>query len=332
MEREEPAKEKKEGAKKFYAVHKGRQTGIFTSWAEASKQVTGFRNACFKSFPTREKAENFLQQKHSPDSSLATLPSFPSEPTEPTEKPIRRERLSWKEYNKTRIIRTNSDPPRSLEVLFGEDDDNDEELINFGQLEPLEAGTYRQKYLVYTDGSYSRNTGGFSFIVLREEYLLLGTESPKQLGTESLKQLGTESLKQNLKQKPTLVKEKEEFGRLPDTYIKATNQRAELYAIVRALMYLETLPSLFNAEIRSDSQYSIKSITEWSENWIQNNWRTAAGGAVENRDLIENILTLRKRIEDKGHLLRFTHVRGHSGNEYGDLVDRLANFGRLSNY
>ena len=47
-------------AKKFYAVRTGRQTGIFTSWDDCRRQVTGFAGASFKGFETREEAEAFL--------------------------------------------------------------------------------------------------------------------------------------------------------------------------------------------------------------------------------------------------------------------------------
>ncbi|HEX6035492.1 MAG TPA: ribonuclease H family protein [Anaerolineales bacterium] len=42
---------------KYYVVWKGRKPGIFTSWAEAEKQVKGFGAAQFKSFETRKEAE-----------------------------------------------------------------------------------------------------------------------------------------------------------------------------------------------------------------------------------------------------------------------------------
>lgn len=47
-------------SKKYYAVLKGRQTGIFTSWAECEQQITGFSGAVYKSFKTRGEAEAAL--------------------------------------------------------------------------------------------------------------------------------------------------------------------------------------------------------------------------------------------------------------------------------
>ncbi|HAT55186.1 MAG TPA: RNase HI [Lactobacillus sp.] len=46
--------------KKFYAIARGRKTGIFTTWAEAKKQVDDMAGARYKSFPTREAAQQWL--------------------------------------------------------------------------------------------------------------------------------------------------------------------------------------------------------------------------------------------------------------------------------
>lgn len=47
-------------AKKYYAVRKGRKTGVFLTWTECQKQTTGFSGAEFKSFPTMEEASAFV--------------------------------------------------------------------------------------------------------------------------------------------------------------------------------------------------------------------------------------------------------------------------------
>lgn len=45
---------------KYYAVKIGRQTGIFSSWAECEAQVKGYPGAKFKSFGMQELAEEYL--------------------------------------------------------------------------------------------------------------------------------------------------------------------------------------------------------------------------------------------------------------------------------
>ena len=44
-------------AKKFYVVWQGRETGIFTDWNSCKAQVEKFAGAKYKSFPTRDAAE-----------------------------------------------------------------------------------------------------------------------------------------------------------------------------------------------------------------------------------------------------------------------------------
>lgn len=46
--------------KKFYAVRKGLQTGIFESWQECQAVTLGYSNAEYKSFSTREEAERYI--------------------------------------------------------------------------------------------------------------------------------------------------------------------------------------------------------------------------------------------------------------------------------
>jgi ribonuclease HI len=47
-------------SKKYYAVLKGRKTGIFTTWEECEEQIKGFSGALYKSFKTREEVEAAL--------------------------------------------------------------------------------------------------------------------------------------------------------------------------------------------------------------------------------------------------------------------------------
>ena len=46
--------------KKYYAVRKGKKTGIFQTWDECKLQVTGFSGAEYKSFMTLEEAQQYI--------------------------------------------------------------------------------------------------------------------------------------------------------------------------------------------------------------------------------------------------------------------------------
>lgn len=47
-------------AQKYYAVQKGRQTGLFTSWEDCKAQVQGYSGAVYKSFTSLQEAQQYL--------------------------------------------------------------------------------------------------------------------------------------------------------------------------------------------------------------------------------------------------------------------------------
>ena len=48
---------------KYYAVKKGRNPGIYTSWDSCLKEVKGYPNASYKSFKTKEEAQAFMSNE-----------------------------------------------------------------------------------------------------------------------------------------------------------------------------------------------------------------------------------------------------------------------------
>ena len=48
---------------KYYAVKKGKQVGIYESWADCGAQVKGYSGAVYKSFPTKQEALDYLEDK-----------------------------------------------------------------------------------------------------------------------------------------------------------------------------------------------------------------------------------------------------------------------------
>lgn len=98
---------------------------------------------------------------------------------------------------------------------------------------------------------------------------------------------------------------------------KHTNNTGELYAIIVALEN-----SQGKIEIFSDSQYSIRSVTEWIHGWRLNGWKTSKGQPVKNQELIMKIDQLLQ-----GRDVKFAHVKAHNGNVFNEEADRLANLG-----
>src|SRR5512142_1697303 len=95
-----------------------------------------------------------------------------------------------------------------------------------------------------------------------------------------------------------------------------TNNRMELRAVLEALT---GLPAGERAEVVSDSQYLINALSKWIHGWRRKGWRTASGGPVLNRDLIEAIDLRGRELR-----VRYAWVRGHDGHAVNEVVDGLA--------
>lgn len=113
-----------------------------------------------------------------------------------------------------------------------------------------------------------------------------------------------------------------------------TNQRAELHAMNHALENISKEVSLGakpgkQYTVHSDSQYTIKAVTQWSNNWKSNGWKTSTGCAVQNRDLIEKAVnTLDNiRLQAGDSAVDIKYVPGHAGHHGNEMADKLANEG-----
>ena len=96
-----------------------------------------------------------------------------------------------------------------------------------------------------------------------------------------------------------------------------TNQRAEIVAACRAI---ETAKhqGLREVEVRTDSIYTIKAMTEWINNWKRSNWQTK----VKNKDDFLRLHQLCQEVD-----VKWTHVPGHQGIPGNEEADKLAKLG-----
>jgi len=102
-------------------------------------------------------------------------------------------------------------------------------------------------------------------------------------------------------------------GADPDT----TNQRMELMAALDALRTIEG-----PVEVVSDSTYVVNCFNDgWWKGWLKRGWKNSKKEPVANRDIWEPLIELYRRRADE---LTFTWVKGHAGNEFNDIADRLA--------
>ena len=105
-----------------------------------------------------------------------------------------------------------------------------------------------------------------------------------------------------------------------------TNNRMELTGMVEALKYIASNGNSRDIyEVYCDSAYVVNSINnKWLERWKLNGWKTKQGDDIKNRDLWEQISECFKRIRKQGQQVLLIKIKGHAGNTFNELVDKLA--------
>lgn len=105
-----------------------------------------------------------------------------------------------------------------------------------------------------------------------------------------------------------------------------TNNRMELKAVIEAFKKIvrKGRPEV-QYDIYSDSAYVVNTINNhWIDAWKKNNWQTTKHEDVKNKDLWEEFDALKTKAEELGICVTLNKVKGHSGNTFNELVDRLA--------
>ena len=154
------------------------------------------------------------------------------------------------------------------------------------------------KYVIYTDGACSGNPGpgGYAFVVNANNRSIL-----KVSGCKS----------------------------------HTTNNEMELMAITQSLRHIIKNYKEFNGPeivIRSDSAYCVNAITQgWPLAWRANNWLTSQNKEVKNKDLWEEYCSAYEFFKKKNVEVKAEKVKGHSGDEFNEMVDQAARKAILRN-
>lgn len=103
---------------------------------------------------------------------------------------------------------------------------------------------------------------------------------------------------------------------LQGSAVQTTNNRMEMKAAIEGL---RALSRPCRVALFTDSEYVRRGITEFLPRWRSNHWRTAAGKAVANQNLWEELEELANY-----HQVTWIHVGGHSGQADHERCDELA--------
>ena len=103
------------------------------------------------------------------------------------------------------------------------------------------------------------------------------------------------------------------YKELSGAFRMTTNNRMELMAVIVALETLKKEGT--QVTIYSDSKYVVDAVTKkWVFGWVKKKFKNK-----KNPDLWRRFLNVYDR-----HEVKFVWVKGHAGNEYNEVADKLA--------
>ena len=276
-------------SKKFYAVRKGFNPGIYQTWAECQEQTRGFKGQEFMSFESLDEAKAYMNGKNVVKSKGSSKSSGKS--SEPGIKgPILTE--------ETREIN------ESFEALFK---DKSLPLIEEQEFTCIQERpvSLPEDLIIYTDGSC------YNAEAIRNSQ---GRENNGPIGGSG----GYCAV--------FLDSSKNELLRLTGGEPQTTNNRMELTAIKEALQYCDD-GKKHRIKIISDSKYAMDAVNTWYPAWAKKSPSSMDemtlikkdGAKADNQDLIKDIVKLKKM-----HQVDFIWTKGHAQNKYNEMCDTYA--------
>lgn len=289
----------------YYAVRKGRTVGVFHTWEEIEPLVTGYPGASFKKFTTLEDAKRFTQNNENVTTGVKQFKISNYIEIKNDNPTTNSSLMTIKQLTKLRNENTQRIDMSKQSVSTIENIDlatKITENINFKEkiTQPSEKKT--QIMNVYCDGSAFNNgkkyaAGGIG--------ISFGKGDDKNVS------------------EPFLIG-------IP------TNQKTELYALIRTLTILEQIivnnpNTIYEFHIYTDSQYAIDCIIKWLPAWIRNNWIKADGQKVKNIELLKELSAVYNRHRRQ---YKIYHVRSHGkssgphadGNEDADKLAKQGSY------
>lgn len=277
----------------YYAVKVGVKPGVYTSWSDCQKQITGFEKPVFRKFLTQAEAEKFVGSKTTTSYAKPYGKTFTNNKSPAVFK--RAEAFyAVRSGHRTGIFNT------WAECKAQTDGYTFPEYKKFSSMDEarewMEAGQQQQTKdltgytTVYIDGSCkpSRDIGD---VKVGGIGIYFGDDDARNVS-------------------------------LPYESEKITNQRTELYAALYCLQ--NCVADDENVNIITDSTYLIGVATKWKYIWMKNGWKNSKGDPVDNQDIVKPLIDLIARREGD---TAFTKVKGHSGDHGNEMADNLANEG-----
>ena len=345
-------------SKSFYGVARGRNIGVFNTWAECKLQVDGFKSPLYRKFPTLKEAQEFVNLNSENKLILGHNPKDESFSPSPPPKRKFNSMFPFKAETESNTFKNSSQNASSSKSSIAEE----LKSIKTSNLQLKEKITnFMQEQLSLINSMNQKIDGVLELVEAHdatdEELLAAVPPSAKRphLETASFAAASTtltSSISEN--------EDDDGFRRDENGFVivytdgacenngkvgakagygvywadghplnrgepasRATNNVGEIEAITESVKIAHD-KGVTKLKIHTDSMFVINCMTKWINGWKKNGWKKSDGQPVKNRVELE---ALDRAITNSGMKIVWEHVRGHVGIHGNEMADELARQG-----
>ena len=343
-------------SRSFYGVAKGRNVGVYNTWAECKSQVDGFKNPKYRKFPTQKEAQAFVDENGENGGYNPKDESFSPSPPKRTFNST----FPFKTKAESSILSKNSSQQNTstskpsltqeLKSLKTSNLQLKERLTNFmleqqslidsmnkkidGVLELVGANDATDEELLaavpplakrpHLEAASTSNAASMLASSIKKEDDLDGFQRDEN----GFVIVFTDGACENNGK----VGAKAGYGifwadghplNKGEPASRPTNNVGEIEAITESVKIAHN-EGVTKLKIHTDSMFAINCMTKWISGWKKNGWKKSSGEPVKNRAELD---ALDKAITNSGIQILWQHVRGHVGIHGNEMADALARQG-----
>lgn len=297
----------------FYAVAKGRTVGIYLTWPDCQRQVTGFTGAKYKKFPTRQQAETFITDNggsfsgsasDSGSNSSADLQPVVGPPAESV-------RVLIDNYDEINAACSRIESlKRELDELRGS---SSSAATVPSEYNPIPAKRQKLSASPVKPVTKLKKYGTYSFLEDDEGFVHVYTDGSCEGNGTAVACAG---LGVYFGEGHALNTSKPVSGR-------PTNNCGEIQAASMAIR-LAKEHGISKLTINTDSKFLIDSITKWMPGWKRKDWKLSTGKPVKNQ---VDFMELDGELAGGEIEIKWNHVDAHCGILGNERADALAREG-----
>lgn len=303
----------------FYAVARGHKIGVYDNWSECQRQTCKYTGAVFKKFETRSQAEEFVEQ-YSGHGPIPLAKAVVPDSMRPVVTRVIDGQTSNESFYAVAVGRKRGIYASWAECQAQVDGLEKREFRKFSNLKDAEEFLKPKNKKSQTPAKPYERPGGtraYSTLAISRQ----SQESPV-IGNQCTVYTDgacTNNGKANAKAGIGVYWGRDDPRNVSEPLSgRPTNNRAEIHAAVRAISQAKQ-QGFAGVTIMTDSQFMIKSMTEWLTGWKRKGWKTSAGQEVKNK---EDFIQLEKA--SNGIEVNWIKVPAHSGVEGNEGADQLA--------